>query len=188
MERKWKAVIISAFWNEEWAAPQLHWTWMASCKRSVQLLFDISCYRSVHFTILKSNDPYLEFFWYRHYFSYFGIIIRFRMNIWMWEFVLVCNIMSVSANNSPHPGAWDKSAVIYNVLDLKPLFRLSVAHSLPVTCVRWLDRDLVTCSADRSAALWNTSNGERATLFSGKRTHLLISDKILEFEGFISYN
>jgi len=64
-------------------------------------------------------------------------------------------------------GAWDKSAVIYNVLDLKPLFRLSVAHSLPVTCVRWLDRDLVTCSADRSAALWNTSNGERATLFSG---------------------
>ncbi|KAL5257060.1 hypothetical protein ACHWQZ_G012099 [Mnemiopsis leidyi] len=64
-------------------------------------------------------------------------------------------------------GSWDKSAVVYNVLDLKPLFRLSVAHSLPVTCVRWLNRDLVTCSADRCAALWDTSNGERSTLFSG---------------------
>ena len=76
-----------------------------------------------------------------------------------------------------HPGAWDKSAVIYNVLDLKPMFRLSVAHSLPVTCVRWLERDLVTCSADRCAALWDTSNGERATLFSGESldlAHLLI--------------
>ena len=60
--------------------------------------------------------------------------------------------------------------MVYNVLDLKPLFRLSVAHSLPVTCVRWLNRDLVTCSADRCAALWDTSNGERSTLFSGMST------------------
>ena len=64
-------------------------------------------------------------------------------------------------------GGWDKGVHIYSVSDLKPLFKLAPAHTLPITCVRWINKDLVTCSADKTAALWDTSNGQQISLFTG---------------------
>ena len=64
-------------------------------------------------------------------------------------------------------GGWDKSVTVYEVSELKPLFKLSPAHSLPITCVKWMNKDIVTCSADRTAALWDTSNGQQVSLFRG---------------------
>ena len=72
-------------------------------------------------------------------------------------------------------GGWDKSIVVYDVLDLKQMFKLRQAHSQPITRLLWLDQDLITCSADTTTVLWDTNTGQKATTFTGECTCELLS-------------
>ena len=65
-------------------------------------------------------------------------------------------------------GGWDKCINVYNVEDVQHMFQLEGAHTMPITCVQWLDRHLLSTSADKTAVLWDSTTGLRKQTFEGK--------------------
>ena len=63
--------------------------------------------------------------------------------------------------------SWDRSIIIYNINELKPKYIIKDAHSLPITCVQWMDTYILTTSADKTISLWDSTCGKSIRKFSG---------------------